>query len=91
MNNRYFTFGQIHTSTYPLPSPGYGGKLSDYWVTVDLSAGGGNDHRALFMDNFTRHYCPRPLQFALEYSDANHKPEYFPGGELCRITEKGIQ
>ena len=32
----HFTFGQSHMTNYPLPS---GGRIADYWVTVDLPKG----------------------------------------------------
>lgn len=35
-------------------------------------------------------YCPRPNQFVMEYDESRFNEEYFPGGELCRITEEGI-
>jgi hypothetical protein len=76
-----FTFGQSHMASYALPN---GGRLADYWVAVEAS----DDHRARFIEQFTVPYCPRPMQFAMEYSEDNFSPEYFPGGELLRITAK---
>lgn len=84
----YFTFGQDHMTSYPFPKAG---RLADFWVTVDLPASHFEHHRAVFMREFTEKHCPRPTQFALEYEAADFKPEYFPGGELCRITEGGVQ
>jgi len=85
---RYFTFGRNHMSNYPLPPRG--GVLADYWVTVDTTAKGALSHRGLFIEHFTNRYCPAPNQFAFEYGDDNFKPAYFPGGELCVITDDGI-
>ncbi len=83
----HFTFGQDHMSNYPLPG---GGRLADYWVTVELPNGSELSHRDVFIDRFTKYHCPRPMQFAMEYDDARFKPDYFPGGQLCLITENGI-
>lgn len=83
----HFTFGQSHMTNYPLPS---GGRIADYWVTVDLPKGR-KDHRNVFIENFTSAHCPWPLQFAMEYTQSRFNPEYFPGGELCVIDENGIR
>jgi len=86
-NKVYFTFGQDHMTSYPLSN---GGKIADYWVTVSLMPGNWK-HREVFVEYFTSYHCPRPMQFAMEYSEKTFKPDYFPGGELCVITENGIQ
>lgn len=75
----YFTFGQEHMAAVSFPR---GGRLADYWVTVEAE----NNHREHFIKRFTEPYCPRPMQFAMEYTADSFKPEYFPGGELARIT-----
>jgi hypothetical protein len=82
-----FTFGQSHMTNFPLPN---GGRIADYWVTVDLPESMAGEHRTVFIEQFTSHYCPRPNQFAMEYDESRFNEEYFPGGELCRITEEGI-
>lgn len=83
----HFTFGSGHLGNYSLP---FGGTLSDYWVTVDLPEGSDLDHRAMFIAHFTTQYCPRPMQWAMEYSDMELNPIYFPHGQLCVINENGI-
>ncbi len=84
----HFTFGQSHMTNYPLPR---GGRIADYWVTVDLPESMAGEHRDVFIREFTSHHCPRPNQFAMEYDTARLQPDYFPGGQLCLITEDGIQ
>lgn len=84
----YFTFGQDHKTSYPLPA---GGRLADFWVAVDLPERMQSHARAIFMREFTQRFCPRAIQFAFQYEECTFKPQYFPGGELCRITEDGIQ
>lgn len=84
----YFTFGQDHMTNYPLPGPG---RLADFWVTVDLPEQMQGHARSIFIREFTERYCPRANQFAFQYEECTFKPEYFPGGELCRITEGGLQ
>lgn len=79
MSTHYFTFGQSHMANVALPN---GGKLADYWVAVEAEA----DHRKHFIEQFTEPLCPRPMQFAMEYTDDNFKPEFFPGGEIARIV-----
>ncbi len=74
-------------SNYPLPA---GGRLADYWVTVFLPEEMAGQHRAVFIREFTERHCPSPLQFGMEYDDVRFKPDYFPGGQLCLITENGI-
>lgn len=66
-------------SSYALPR---GGRLADYWVAVEASEG----HREHFIEHFMSCYCPRLTQFAMEYDEGDLITEYFPGGELCRIT-----
>lgn len=83
-----FTFGQNHMTNYPLH---LGGRIADYWVTVDLPASMAGQHREWFIKHFTNHHCPRPNQFAMEYDEPRFNPEYFPGGELCVIDENGIR
>jgi hypothetical protein len=76
-------------SSYPHKA---GGRLADYFVTVDLPEGFELTHREVFMRDFTSRYCPRDSQFAFEYDQARPlDSSYFPRGELCRITEEGIQ
>lgn len=82
-----FTFGQSHTSTYPME----GRRLPNCWVEVHLPAGSSLYHRELFIEYFTKVYCPRPAQFAFEYRLHELKREYFLEGLLCVITEEGIQ
>lgn len=82
----YFTFGQVHTTTYPLPR---GGPLADYYVIV--WADPGFTARNLFIKHFTTPFCPHPTQFAFEYS--GHFPEkdiYWPHGLLLEIDSCGI-
>lgn len=79
----YFTFGQVHWSSFDLPR---GGRLADYWVAVVAET----DHRGIFMERFTSLYCPTPRQFAMEYTDANFKPEYYERGELVRFDAAGL-
>jgi hypothetical protein len=79
MSVHYFTFGQVHTADIDLPR---GGRLSDYWVAVDADS----DHRKHFIEQFTSQHCPRPMQFATEYTDDSLKIKYFPKGELKRIV-----
>lgn len=85
----HFTFGQSHMSSYPLPEGG--GRLADYWVTVDLPESMAGQHMDVFIREFTSAYCPRQNQFAMEYDPSTFRPEYFPGGELCVIDENGIR
>ncbi len=80
MTTHFFTFGQNHMSSYPLPTGG--GRLADYWVAVESSE---NNHREIFIDKFTSRYCPSPAQFSSEYTHETFKGSYFPGGELLRI------
>lgn len=87
MTVHYFTFGQVHTATVNLP---LGGRLADYWVTVDLPDSMGEQHREHFVEHFTKPYCPTPNQFAFEYVKEDFIPGYFPKGELCIITEQGF-
>jgi len=87
-NRAHFTFGQAHMTNYPLPR---GGSIADYWVTVSLPDDSDLTHRDVFIQHFTTHHCPRPMQFAMEYEDHRLNPDYFPGGQLCVITENGIQ
>ena len=84
----YFTFGHSHMTNYPLP---YGGTIADYWVTVELPEEMAGEHRDVFIREFTERHCPRPNQFAFEYDDSRLDSKYFPGGQLCLITEEGIQ
>ena len=88
MTIRYFTFGHVHTADFPLPGPG---KLCDYYVTVDLPEEHPESHRAVFIKFFTAPFCPSPIQFGFEYYGKNELHEEFYLGELCRITEEGIQ
>ena len=83
----HFTFGANHMCSFPLPGPGH---VSDYWVTVDLPAGHPETHREVFIREFTERHCPRALQFSFEYDEGQLKEHYFPGGELCVITEEGV-
>ena len=83
-----FTFGQSHMTNFPLP---HGGRIADYWVTVDLPESMAGQHRDVFIREFTERHCPRPNQFAMEYDESRFESAYFPGGQLCFITEKGIQ
>jgi hypothetical protein len=46
-----------------------------------------DQHREIFMRDFTEPYCPRRNQFAFEYELDEFKPKYFPGGCLHRIVE----
>jgi len=86
---RHFTFGQNHMTNFPLPR---GGRIADYWVTVELPDDYEPYHpRQMFIGHFTNHYCPSPMQFAMEYEEGTLDESFFPGGELCRITENGIQ
>ena len=87
--NHHFTFGQGHMSSFPLPAGG--GRLADYWVTVSLPPELDGRHREFFIDKFSSHYCPRPNQFAMQYDDKTMKAEYFPGGQLCLVTEHGVK
>lgn len=84
---KHFTFGSGHMSNFPLPK---GGLLTDYWVTVELPEGLDKSHREMFVEHFTSRYCPRPMQFAMEYEDNDLNPMFFPGGQLCTITSVGI-
>lgn len=79
MSVHYFTFGQDHMANVALPN---GGKLCDYWVAVEADS----DHRDHFISGFTTPYCPRPMQWGMEYTEDRFKPEYFPGGEVARIV-----
>lgn len=83
-----FTFGQSHMTNFPLPN---GGRIADYWVTVELSEEMAGEHRSVFIREFTERHCPRPNQFAMEYDESRFNPEYFLGGQLCLITENGVQ
>ncbi len=83
----YFTFGQDHMTNFPLPR---GGRIADYWVRVNLPKYALN-HRELFIMLFTSYHCPSRMQFAMQYSEDSFEPEFFPNGELCLITEGGIQ
>ncbi len=83
LTRHYFTFGTNHMTNFPLP---HGGRLADYWVTVEAE----EDHRKIFMDQFTEHYCPRRVQFSMEYDDDDFNREYFPNGELCVVRSTGI-
>ena len=76
---RYFTFGHDHMACVEFPR---GGRLADYWVAVEAV----DKHRDYFIEKFTTHFCPRPMQFAMEYDESNFKPKYFPLGELTRIV-----
>lgn len=78
----YFTFGQAHMTNYPLPN---GGRLTDYWVEVELPSDYGESHREVFIREFTSVYCPRPEQFSMEYTKESFEPDYFPDGCLHRI------
>lgn len=86
--DHHFTFGQAHHARYFLHS---GMRLADYWVTVRMEKDSGETHRDLFVRNFTKPYCPRPSQYALEYDDASLQPQYYPAGQLCVVTSKGIR
>lgn len=86
--SHYFTFGQVHMANYTLPKAG---RLADFWVEVNLPLNHEVHHREIFIRDFTTHYCPRPSQFAFEYEEGTLKKEHFPGGQLCLITEEGIQ
>lgn len=83
----HFTFGSSHMTNFPLPR---GGTIADYWVTVELPEEMAGMHRDVFIEHFTTHYCPRPNQFSMEYDDGRFNAAYFPGGQLCLITERGI-
>lgn len=90
-NNRtthMFTFGQSHMSSFPLPKKG--GRLADYWVEVDIPRSHPFDHRSVFIEHFTEEYCPRPMQWNVEYTSSAFQKEYFTGGCLCKINEFGI-
>ena len=84
--DRYFTFGQDHMTNYPLPR---GGRICDYWVRVNLPRGSGS-HRQMFVERFTKYHCPHQSQWAFEYTEGEFKPEFFPRGELCVVTETVI-
>jgi hypothetical protein len=86
MSLRHFTFGQSHMTNFPLPN---GGKLADYWVTVDLPDGEA-DHRNVFVEMFSSYHCPTAMQFATDYPDGDLKEEYFPGGQLCVVTRTSV-
>ena len=86
---RIFTFGTSHMSSYPLPLGG--GRLADYWVEVSLPKDYDIPHRLIFIEHFANRYLPDPMQWAFEYLEQEHKPQYFPGGCLCRITQDGIE
>ena len=86
----YFTFGQVHTTTHK----NCVGRLADYWVEVDEYVKDRQSHRKTFMKFFASVFCPRPEQFAFEYTEKFFEPEYYPNGCLCRIivnppTHKG--
>lgn len=85
----YFTFGQSHMTSYPLPPPG--GRLADFWAEVHLPKNHHESHRAVFFDSFAEYYLPTPTQWSMEYTEAEFKSEFFPHGRLCLITEKGIK
>lgn len=84
----HFTFGQSHMTNYPLPR---GGRIADYWVTVELPEELAGLHRDYFIRYFTEVHCPQRNQFAMEYDDSTLRSEYFPGGQLCVIDEFGIR
>jgi hypothetical protein len=84
----YFTFGQTHMTNFHLPAAG---RLADFWVAVDLPEGHPVSHREVFIRHFADHHLPRPQQWAFEYDENSLKPEFFPGGELCLITQNGVQ
>ena len=79
----FFTFGQSHMCNHP----NLKGPLRDHYVTVIAD----NGHRDLFIGYFTSVYCPRPLQFAMEYKEGELNLELFPLGSLTTITEQGEQ
>lgn len=79
METHYFTFGQTHMANVSFPN---GGRLADYWVAVEAES----YHREHFIGSFTSRYCPRPMQFAMQYVEEDFEPTYFPGGEIARIT-----
>jgi hypothetical protein len=79
METHYFTFGQSHMANVAFPN---GGRLADYWVAVEAE----RDHREHFIGSFTSRYCPRPMQFAMQYVEEDFEPTYFPGGEIARIA-----
>ena len=82
ITTRYFTFGQDHTSHFPLPR---GGKLGDYWVAVESDE---DDHRELFIDQFASKQCPRPEQFGFEYREGSLGKHLYLRGELLRIKAR---
>lgn len=88
MIRSHFTFGQDHVTTLELPR---GGRLADYWVTVELPDKWHELPRDFFVREFTSRYCPRPSQFAFEYRDGELRRGYFPMGQLCVVTEEGVQ
>jgi hypothetical protein len=83
-----FTFGLDHTTTFPLPR---GGVLADYWVEVRVQDSDVSP-RSIFVDNFTRLYCPRDEQFAFEYKlpSEHFQHTFFPKGCLAVITIDGL-
>jgi len=76
----YFTFGQEHMSSYFLPGPG---KLCDYWVAVRLPKNHPQTHRQYFIEHFTKQYCFRPKQFAMEYNEFTFDRTWFKGELVC--------
>lgn len=54
----YFTFGQDHMASVEFKS---GGRLADYWVAVEAE----DNHREIFIKQFTEKSCPRPSPLPL--------------------------
>lgn len=79
MATHYFTFGHAHMASVSFPN---GGRLADYWVAVEAP----DNHRKHFIEHFTSVYCPRPMQWSMEYTADRFNPAYFPGGEIARIV-----
>ncbi len=88
MKTHHFTFGKDHMTNFPLTPRS--GRLFDYWVTVELPDDHPISHRGMFFSHFTEHHCPHSRQFAEEY-DHDMDRDIFPGGQLCMITEFGLQ
>lgn len=86
MKSHFFTFGQTHMTNYPLSR---GGQIKDYWVEVEQPCDDTMSHRELFMATFGEHHLPHPNQWGFEYTEADFKPEFFPRGRLCLITDDG--
>ncbi len=80
----YFTFGQEHSTSYPLA---FGGRLADYYVAVELPENYHKGHREIFIEEFSCQYCPSLDQWGFEYAEDDFDKSYFPMGELLRITK----